>query len=406
MVAKYHIITDIECKILHFGTEIGIACPGKDSFILLMKGKHLLSFVSTENPLDKYEIVFVVPENDIEDFIEVQLVPYRDARLIREEEKRQQAIEEEQKRLEEQRQREEAEMERIEYEKQRIQEEKKRQEEERRKADEQVKRCEQEIEGVNTYLSHLLNNEQLEVSETPVPINVYINKFSGETTLKSPKFDRINEFDFRTQYAIVRKIKYERAFIWTKEVTKWCGEPYYQAGPFCFNRAFVNNSECIDENFSRVFCLDPRVTYSSYKLGVGFLARSIADKGRNPSKRDIILSIIDLNGNILFTKDLQTITEVFEPLSCFPFIITTEKSSDAFGNFRNIIVIKYKTNNVLYQTYRQLCTFNKDWLSVPIDQALPSKSIMKKSNIDTVGLSEVRSKVHQLIGGIARQEIK
>ena len=393
MEAKYHVVTDIECRILHYGTEIGVATPGEDSFIMLKKGKHLLTFASAENEQDSYKVVLEVPENDIEDFIEVQLVPYRDARLIREEDERQRAVEEERRRFEEQHQREEAERERIELEKRRIQEEKKRQEEERREAEERVKRCEQELEGVNSYLSYVLNNEQLEVSETPIPIHIWINKLSGEVTLTSP--ERWDEFDLRTRYAVVETHKTEHGFWRKKEVIKWCGEPYYQAGPFCFNRAFVNNTKCIDENFSLVFCLDPRVTFSSYKLGVSFFARSIAEKGRHPSKREIILSIVDLNGHILFKKDLQTIAEVFEPLSCFPFSVTIDRSTDDFGNSRNKIVIKYKTDNVLYQTYRKLSYINEVCLSVPIDHELPSKSIFKKSNI--TGLIEDRSKIHRII---------
>ena len=48
--SKYHIITDLPCRVLHFGKEICIATPGEDACIELLKGRHLLSFVSTENP--------------------------------------------------------------------------------------------------------------------------------------------------------------------------------------------------------------------------------------------------------------------------------------------------------------------------------------------------------------------
>lgn len=102
MEAKYHIITDIACRVLHFGTEIAVATPGEDTSILLAKGRHLLSFVSDENSEDSYKVLFEVPENDIEDFIEVSLSRYRDARISKEEEKRRKTQEEieKQKRIE------------------------------------------------------------------------------------------------------------------------------------------------------------------------------------------------------------------------------------------------------------------------------------------------------------------
>lgn len=81
MEAKYHIITDLPCRVLHFGKEICIATPGEDACIFLLKGKHVLSFVSTENIADTYQIVLEVPENDIESFIEVGLIPLRRARM-------------------------------------------------------------------------------------------------------------------------------------------------------------------------------------------------------------------------------------------------------------------------------------------------------------------------------------
>ena len=81
MEAKYHIITDLPCRVLHFGKEICIATPDEDACIFLLKGKHLLSFVSTENIADTYRIVLEVPENDMESFIEVELIPLRRARM-------------------------------------------------------------------------------------------------------------------------------------------------------------------------------------------------------------------------------------------------------------------------------------------------------------------------------------
>ena len=84
MEAIYHIETDLECRVLHFGTELCTAVPGKDAVVALRKGRHRLSFVSTENPLDSYTTVFEVPENDIEDYFEANLKGIRQERLEKE----------------------------------------------------------------------------------------------------------------------------------------------------------------------------------------------------------------------------------------------------------------------------------------------------------------------------------
>ena len=103
----YHIENDIDCHVLKFGKELCIAIAGEDSVINLCKGRHKLTFVSTENKDDNYTIVYEVSENGIEDFIDVELIPVRDSRLEKErieyenELARQKAIE--QARLEEER---------------------------------------------------------------------------------------------------------------------------------------------------------------------------------------------------------------------------------------------------------------------------------------------------------------
>ena len=99
MDSIYHIDTDIECRVLHYGKEVCIAKPGDDASITLRKGRHKLSFVSVENSSDQYSTMFVVPENDIEDCIEVVLAPYRDERLAREEEEKRLIQEQARKRL-------------------------------------------------------------------------------------------------------------------------------------------------------------------------------------------------------------------------------------------------------------------------------------------------------------------
>ena len=88
MDSIFHIDTDIECKVLHYGKELCIATPGEDVCIELRKGRHRLTFISQENASDQYSIMYEVPENDIEDCIDVRLTPCRDSRLQKEAEER------------------------------------------------------------------------------------------------------------------------------------------------------------------------------------------------------------------------------------------------------------------------------------------------------------------------------
>ena len=97
MEAIYHIITDLKCKVLHYGTKVATATPGEDVSISLKKGRHLLSFISTEDEKDSYQVVFDVPENDIEDYFEVCLSPYREKRIAEELEHKRQEMEQSRK---------------------------------------------------------------------------------------------------------------------------------------------------------------------------------------------------------------------------------------------------------------------------------------------------------------------
>ena len=81
----YHIITDIECRVLHFGKEVCTARPGEDATIMLRKGQHLLQFFSTSNLLDNYSIEHLVLEEDLEGYIKVELLPFQDERIRKEE---------------------------------------------------------------------------------------------------------------------------------------------------------------------------------------------------------------------------------------------------------------------------------------------------------------------------------
>ena len=118
--AVVRIKPDMDCRVMKFGEEVALLQGGTYNIVRLMKGKHPLDFVSLECPADHIEKVYVVEDNQSEDFFEVALCPIRDKRL--------KAIEEERRR-----QREEAE--RIKREK----EEAKRREAERREAERRAK---------------------------------------------------------------------------------------------------------------------------------------------------------------------------------------------------------------------------------------------------------------------------
>lgn len=66
--------TDLDCRILRFGKEIGLAQTGEYSEIKLPKGKHKLQFVGLENSIDCYECILSVEDVEYEDYIEVKLL--------------------------------------------------------------------------------------------------------------------------------------------------------------------------------------------------------------------------------------------------------------------------------------------------------------------------------------------
>ena len=79
--AIIHIETDMACRIVRFGKEIGTAHPDDDTVIRLHRGKHKLEFIGTQNDADRLSVIYPVEENDMEDILTVELAPVRDARL-------------------------------------------------------------------------------------------------------------------------------------------------------------------------------------------------------------------------------------------------------------------------------------------------------------------------------------
>lgn len=71
--ADIAILPDADCKVLRFQKLLATVPANSQTFIKLLKGNHLLEFVSTEFPEIKEQLRYSVPDNDYSDFIEVRL---------------------------------------------------------------------------------------------------------------------------------------------------------------------------------------------------------------------------------------------------------------------------------------------------------------------------------------------
>ena len=86
--AEITIIADADCRVLRFHKLLATVGEASEKSIKLLRGNHLLEFVSTECPEIRRQIRYNVPDNDYTDFIEIALKEsiekYRqDNRLIR-----------------------------------------------------------------------------------------------------------------------------------------------------------------------------------------------------------------------------------------------------------------------------------------------------------------------------------
>ncbi len=91
--AVVRVRADMDCRIVKFGEDVGLVLAGKWATLRLKKGRHILDFVSTENPADHSEITYKVDDVDMDDFFEVVLKPIRQARIDKEAEERRKAEE-------------------------------------------------------------------------------------------------------------------------------------------------------------------------------------------------------------------------------------------------------------------------------------------------------------------------
>ena len=86
--ARVTIETDLDCRILHFGKQIGTAICGEFPEIRLQKGKHKLTFVGMECDSDRVEQMLTITDLEFGEFIEVKLRDIYNARKAREEAER------------------------------------------------------------------------------------------------------------------------------------------------------------------------------------------------------------------------------------------------------------------------------------------------------------------------------
>ena len=276
MDSIYHIITDVECKILHYGKEVCIAKPKDDSVILLRKGRHKLTFVSTENVNDQYSIMYEVPENDIEDCLEVELLPFRKTRLLKEAEELKQK--EELKSAQERRERQE-----------RIQELER--EARRRREKERINRLKENLE----------------------PLSEYLN---------SPEMRRLRYFmrvGFVPKSISMGSMGLDKLFGYFDEKTqRWCVEPkYLSASYFEYGVAVVSENgidyQYIDSHFNPIETIPSNYIASDFCLGVGIIIQKYG------VSKDRSFRVIDINGKTLFEKTFSSVLTNYLELDCFPF---------------------------------------------------------------------------------------
>lgn len=73
--ATIHLNTDANCEVYRYGKHECNVVTGEDKIVYLKKGKHKFEFVSIDNEKVKYSMVFTVEDIDMEDLIEITLLP-------------------------------------------------------------------------------------------------------------------------------------------------------------------------------------------------------------------------------------------------------------------------------------------------------------------------------------------
>lgn len=283
MEAKYHIVTDLQCRILHFGKDLCIAIPGEDACINLSRGRHLLSFVSTENPADSYMVTFEVPESDIEDFIEVRINPIRQKRLQRERK------EEEQRRRKEE-QEAQAELERLN--RVRLAEEKKKRDEEKRNQEHlfYIK----EFSKLNDYLFNLFSNRG---AYSVITSKCHDGKYGFLKSSDDTNAEGMQTWIITPQYDIATPFFYGVSLV-GKIIKKRPG--YYD-----WKYSYINTKNNV------IYEFDNCERGMAFFLGVGIIIDILHNT----------LKFIDNKGNLLYKKPVKDVLSVISGRPEFPFSV-------------------------------------------------------------------------------------
>ena len=101
--ATIHLNTDANCEVYRYGKHECNVVTGEDKIVYLKKGKHKFEFVSIDDEKAKYSMVFTVEDIDMEDLIEITLLPTiqerEAAERVRKEQEEQERLRKEQERL-------------------------------------------------------------------------------------------------------------------------------------------------------------------------------------------------------------------------------------------------------------------------------------------------------------------
>ena len=86
--AIIHFFSDISCRVMHFGKQLIVTNAEEQTegvTTRMLKGRHILDYVSIEHEEDSYRDELTIPDNDYEDFVRISLQTIKDKRIEKEE---------------------------------------------------------------------------------------------------------------------------------------------------------------------------------------------------------------------------------------------------------------------------------------------------------------------------------
>ena len=305
----FHIETDLDCRVLKYGNEVCVAAVGTDTVLHLIKGRHKLTFESTENAKDSYSIIFEVPENGIEDFVEVELKSIRNARLEKEQkelmEKRAQL---EKERLEnEKRIRERIEQERRERE---LYEEQKKKQEEKERANmlriwnmDKIHMAIQEAINLSKEMSDVANYEYCGLKWIQEDKLYYLSK--NGTRLTPSKYKKVGRFSC----GLARVTDSNNSHYYVNEK----GEPIFNDGNFVRCNHFYNGKAVVYPQRDIAVVIDiTGIVEKVYKNIISnnsdaFFVQSIEEVDERDRRSLILRTMNEITREIIYTIKIGVI---------------------------------------------------------------------------------------------------